>query len=259
MVDLPTMPDTRSHRGPHPEDKALFSDAWVATLAQATQQLSWLLSRGYVVPSALKLVGDRHRLNHRQRQAVQRAACGDAAREHRRLKRRELAPGETLWVDGFNVLLSLEVALGGGVLFICQDTCVRDIASVHGTYRRVEETLPAIELLGDHLRRLQLKEVVVVLDAPVSNSGRLGQLLAETWRETVPCEVRLVPDADSVLVNSRRLVASADSAVIDRALAWTNLARQIVEDLPHTWLLDLARAEEPSDPAATQPGEYLDE
>ena len=79
------LPDSRKHRGPHPRDRDLFAPERVGALASATTELSWLLSRGYVNPSALKLVGDRHGLNQRQRAAVVRAACPDAALEHRRL------------------------------------------------------------------------------------------------------------------------------------------------------------------------------
>src|SRR5688500_10446127 len=55
----PAMPDHRSHRGPHPEDAGLFAPAVHPTLRSAVADLSWLLTRGYADPSALKLVGDR--------------------------------------------------------------------------------------------------------------------------------------------------------------------------------------------------------
>ena len=46
------MPDTRTHRGPAPEDERLFHPkAWPA-LRAATQDLCWLLSRAYSLPSA---------------------------------------------------------------------------------------------------------------------------------------------------------------------------------------------------------------
>ncbi|MDB5297887.1 MAG: hypothetical protein JWO31_3870, partial [Phycisphaerales bacterium] len=71
------MPDTRSHRGPHPDDGRLFHpDRWPA-LRTAAAELSWLLSRGYGEVAALKVVGDRHALSARQRSAVRRAACTD--------------------------------------------------------------------------------------------------------------------------------------------------------------------------------------
>src|SRR5439155_3863328 len=81
------VPDTRKHRGPHPEDARLFADAMLPRLRAAVADLSWLLTRGYAQPSAVKIVGDRHALDARQRMAVTRAACTDAAREGRGAKR----------------------------------------------------------------------------------------------------------------------------------------------------------------------------
>ena len=108
------MPDTRTHRGPHPEDAKLFMPAAWPKLQQATGDLSWLLSHGYAAPSALKLVGDRCQLAVRQRMAVERSACPDEARAAREARRAEIGdlPGRPLWIDGYNVLTTVEVALG---------------------------------------------------------------------------------------------------------------------------------------------------
>ncbi|MGH7202002.1 MAG: DUF434 domain-containing protein [Planctomycetaceae bacterium] len=59
------MPDTRRHRGPHPDDGELFAPAVWPILCAAVAHLSWLLTEGYAAPSALKLVGDRFALTER--------------------------------------------------------------------------------------------------------------------------------------------------------------------------------------------------
>lgn len=231
------MPDSRSsatHRGAHPKDAELFGPRRTAALREATSDLSWLLSRGYSSPSALKLCGDRYALTERQRRAVARAACAESTRALREAKRRALDahPLDELWIDGFNVLLTLEVALGGGVVLACRDGCLRDIASVHGTYRRVYETVPAVRLLTEELHRLQVSRVRLLLDAPVSNSGRLSEIIRHEWEGSVgrprDWQVLLVRDPDAELVEGGRLVATADGAVLDRCDAWVNLAREVV-------------------------------
>jgi Protein of unknown function (DUF434) len=69
------MPDTRTHRGPHPEDSRLFApEAW-PVLRQATEDLCWLLSRGYAASSALKLVGDRYQFVVQSCPRDHRPAC----------------------------------------------------------------------------------------------------------------------------------------------------------------------------------------
>src|SRR5439155_27369805 len=122
------MPDTRSHRGAHPEDAKLFAPAMHAKLREAAGDYSWLLSRGYAEPSALKIVGDRHSLEARQRMAVQRSSCTDAARMSRLAKcvGPDHLQGQTLLIDGYNVLTTIETALAGGVVLISRDGAMRD-------------------------------------------------------------------------------------------------------------------------------------
>ena len=49
-------------------------------------------------------------------------------------------------------MTTVEAALGGGVVLGCRDRTFRDIAGVHGTYRKVAETMPALELIGETAR-----------------------------------------------------------------------------------------------------------
>ncbi|NQT12874.1 MAG: DUF434 domain-containing protein, partial [Planctomycetes bacterium] len=193
--------------------------------------LCWLLSRGYVNPSALKLVGDRFGLRARQRTAVGRAACSDedrAGRERHRIDAGQLA-GRALWIDGYNVLTTIEAALAGGVILAARDGAYRDMASMHGSYRKVAETRPALELLGKVLAEFEVGECRWYLDRPVSNSGRLKKIIEETaaergWRWAV----ELVADPDPVLAASDEVVATADSVILDACRGWFNLARETV-------------------------------
>lgn len=52
----------------------------ILVLYRAVEKLSWLLTRGYLPASTLKLVGDRYALTERQRWAVGRAAYTDEQR-----------------------------------------------------------------------------------------------------------------------------------------------------------------------------------
>ena len=79
IVDyINTMPDKRTHRGPHPEDAKLFAVANIPTLRKALADYSMLLTKGYAEKSALKLVGDHFSLTQRQRLALMRSACSDS-------------------------------------------------------------------------------------------------------------------------------------------------------------------------------------
>ena len=175
------MPDTRKHRGPHPEDRRLFADAALADLRAAVGDLSLLRTRGYSETASLKLVGDRFALDRRQRVAVMRAACSDqalAARTERLLAPDDLR-GHPLRIDGYNLLITIEAALADGAVLHCRDGTFRDMASMHGTYRKVRETVPAIEMIGRWIAALAPSECLWYLDRSVSNSGRLKTILLE--------------------------------------------------------------------------------
>lgn len=237
-------PDRRRHRGAHPEDARLFEATRLASLRVAVSELSWLLSRGYQTKSALKLVGDRHNLKERQRLAVSRAACPEERRARRRASRvggAEVA-GEGLIVDGFNLVITLEAALAGGMLVLGRDACVRDLSSVHGSYRAVEETERAILLAGEVIASLAPSSVLWLFDRPVSNSGRLAARVrdiaaARGW----PWEVRAEFNPDRDIVNSNRIAVTSDSNVLDGAARWLNLGRLIVErHVEGAWVIDLS-------------------
>lgn len=205
--------------------------------------MAWLLSRGYPPDATLKLVGDRFGLTARQRLAVMRSSCSDQALQSRRDRELTIAnlTGRTLDIDGFNLLTTVEAALSGGVILRGRDGCLRDLAGMHGNYRKVLETQPAIELIGSTLAELQIAFARWLLDQPVSNSGRLAKMLRETaaqrgwnWR------VELVPSPDRLLRQTDRVVVSSDSAVLDACGSWCNLAAEIVPQRVAATILELA-------------------
>jgi hypothetical protein len=236
------MPDHRSHRGMHPQDAILFApDQWPA-LRAAVSELSWILSHGYAEPSALKIVGDRHLLDARQRMAVMRCACTNDARAKRAASRIAAIHGQAPRLDGYNVLTTVEAALSGGVILAARDGTFRDVASIHGSYRKVEETGPAIRLIGEVLTELRAAGAVWYLDSPVSNSGRLKAILLEAasandWN----WQVEIVQNPDAVLAASPAIVCTADSVILDAAAQWFNLAREIViRQVPDAYVVDLS-------------------
>jgi len=237
------MPDKRHHRGRHPDDDRLFAPERLDDLSGATADLSWLLTRGYARPSALKVVGDRYNLDQRQRMAIMRAACSDDARQRRKTHevQSDALAGAELLVDGYNILTTTEAALSGGVILRCRDSAIRDIASIHGTYRKVDETGPAIELLGEVFATLRIARCTFFLDAPVSNSGRLKTLMLHklAQRDWTWWSVDVVPNPDAVLSQANQIVASADSVILDRCQRWFNLAAAVLARVPDADVMDL--------------------
>lgn len=242
------MPDSRKHRGQHPSDARLFGESQVPKLQQAVRDLSWLLSRGYAEKSSLKLVGDRYRLQSRQRLAVARSSCSRQAASRRRLHAlpEEAMRGNTLFIDGFNLLITIESALSGGFILEGVDGCYRDMASIHGSYKRVVETEGALLLAGHALQELGVAKAVWYLDRPVSNSGRLKQMILETAQQNDwGWDAALYYNPDTVLAHQAAPAASSDSAILDAAAQWFNLARFVVSRfVPDALILPLGPGEE---------------
>jgi hypothetical protein len=238
------VPDKRAHRGPDPRDAEAFGPPNWQALRGAVADLSWLLGRDYAAVAAVKLVGDRWCLTARQRQAVRRAACSDDARE-RRLTRR-IAPdevaGKELVIDGFNLLTTIEAALGRAVVIVCRDTTCRDIAGIHGGYRKVAETEPALEQLIVVLTKLSVRRCHWLFDRPVSNSGRIRSLVQQKAAErSLDWSVDVVDNPDPILSSSAAIVATADSGILDGGPQWINLARLTIEmTCPGAMVVDLS-------------------
>ncbi len=238
-------------RGPRPDDRALFAPAAVDRLRAAVADLAWLATRGYVGPAARKLVGDRHGLRARQRDAVARACCSDRARAQRLARRTDDLTGRTVVVDGFNCVITVEAALAGGVLLRGRDGVLRDMASVHGSYRRVATTARALDLLAATLQAARPRAVRWLLDAPVSNSGRLAAWLRERAVAGLPWTVETVPDPDPLLcaLPPGAVAATSDGDVLDRCGPWTDLAGATIRaHVPHAWCIDLAVRPDPRAP-----------
>jgi hypothetical protein len=241
------MPDKRLHRGPHPDDVNLFARDKIALLARAVEDYSLLLTKGYAEKSALKLVGDRFALTQRQRLAVMRSSCSDMqleSRNNRRINPEGLA-GRIVAVDGYNVLITIEAAMSDGVIFKGRDECMRDLASIHGTYRKVHETMPAVQIIGDFLAQLGVVKVLWLLDSPVSNSGRLKSLIAKlVANNNWSWEIKLSLNPDAELIKADTIVATSDSIILDKCKNWINLAAEIItRKIPAANIINLADLE----------------
>jgi len=237
------MPDKRAHRGQHPSDATLFAADRIPDIQQAVADYSLLLSKGYAEKSSLKLVGDRFTLTERQRLAVMRSACSDeqrASRKSRQLEINQIA-GQAVAIDGYNVLITIEAAISGGLIFRGRDGCCRDLASIHGTYRRVSETQPAIELIGGFLQQIGVARALWLLDSPVSNSGRLKTLIREIAEKNEwDWQIELVTSPDAVLIKGEKIVASSDSVILDKCGKWVDLAGEIIKNrIPTAKIIDL--------------------
>jgi len=230
----------RKHRGPAPEDGLFRDPERLRRLREAVKDLSWLLRRGYSAKAAAELVGNRYQLTARERLALSHASW-DRSDRAGRLRPDELR-GQRVCVDGFNLLITLETALGGGVLIRGTDGRIRDLAAVHGNYTLRAETEEAIRLAQEGLQELGVRRSRWYFDRPVSNSGRLAALVESLARELgVEAEAEAVDGVDGRLKRCEGVVVSADAAILDTpGVRWFDLAEYLIErEIPGAWVVDL--------------------
>ncbi|PRY97820.1 hypothetical protein BY457_111101 [Marinilabilia salmonicolor] len=237
-------PDKRKHRGPAPKDHLLFSPEQVIILKKAAADYCWLLDRNYSPKAALKLVGDKFKLQERQRQALDR--CCQPLSLAEPVKQKEIKTSasfkdQTVTIDGFNLLIILEAALSGAPLFKGRDSLIRDISGLHGSYRKITETPRAIELVADFLRTHQPTQVFWIFDKPVSNSGRLAKLVDEIGQKAGICwSTSLEDQTDNKIAHADGIVISSDSQILLQCEKWFNLSAHIIEEtIPDKWMIDI--------------------
>lgn len=223
------------NRGREASDDALFgTEKMQLKLKEAVTDMHYFLSRGYGEKSTLSLVGNRYRLNARQQQAVRGMSASQKQihdRKSKEVQSKDLE-GKEICFDGFNVLILLESILSNAYVFEGQDGFIRDLSSVFGTYKKVKQTSQAIEMIADFFRKEKIKKALWLFDKPVSNSGRLKQMIEEiTLNNNLNWEVQLVNNPDKVIAESDYIAVTSDAWILDNASVNFNLMKYMLSGL----------------------------
>jgi hypothetical protein len=231
------------NRGIDAEDDRWFSGEAVVKLQKAQHEIKWLLNRDYNVNSVLKMVGNHYQFSSRQRDALRRSTASDEKSEARISKCicGNALKNSILYIDGFNLIITLEAAFSGAPIILCSDGTFRDLAGLRGTYRIIDKTRLAVNAVGKELYITEAAGAEFFLDKGVSNSGRLKKFILESsagWNTRV--KVELMDSVDSFLYGKEYVVTS-DSIILDQCLSWCNFARIIAENcIPDTHIVDLS-------------------
>lgn len=232
-----------SRRGYIPEDEKQFKGRQLEALVKAADEVQFLLDQGYDVKPTTTFVGNHYMFSERQRLALARSV---SSREwlRRRSDKELLQNGlkdlpAMVHIDGFNTIITLEVVLSGSPIFYCRDGVLRDLAGLRGTYRIIDKTQTAVELLLERLESLNIPKACFYLDAPVSNSGRLSSLIRQCAQKyDLLVEVEIITDVDRVLEKLPGVI-SGDAIILNRCLSWLNILPEIVEQLESVWKIQL--------------------
>lgn len=195
-------------------------------LIKPAEDIRYLLSQGYPRKSAITFVGNHYRLDELERHILTRVVH---CRNHS-AKMKETAAGTHIVVDGYNVLITVETALSGGEVYLCDDGLVRDTRGVFSRYQTGEMTLPAIHAIIDALENEKPARVTVIFDAQMKYSDKLKDMLASEFaKRNLKWNVltsrhadfdikELAKGVENIIpagVGDSIVVATGDSAIID--------------------------------------------
>ena len=220
-------------RGFVPEDVKNFSPQALEIMRTASRHVCYLANEGYDLKQATTFVGNHYLLSERQRLAIMRSVATQVQIENRQKKQVPMTAlsGREVWIDGFNMVITLEVLLSDSILFSCMDGTIRDLAALRGTYRLISETEAAIRMMFDFLQEAEVSRVNILLDQPVSNSGRLKTCMAEIGEEyPFALDIQILREVDRDLYD-KELVITSDSIILDHCISWVNLTRGCLDRL----------------------------
>jgi hypothetical protein len=189
----------------------------------------------------LELVGNRHALGRDQRHILHRGIFSPLESGIRRAKLvsfQELR-GNSIALDGYNVIVTLESALMGRPLLIADDRVVRDIAGISSGHRVDEITGQAMNQVAETLREARVERVTALFLSSMSKSGELafefGRLLKDMGLDACSRTERAV---EKMLPRLGGIVVTASSTIIDRSQKVFDLAGFIIVErmnrkIPH--------------------------
>jgi hypothetical protein len=200
-------------------------------LQKAAVDFRYLLNRGYPRKAALEIVGNRYALTFDERHLLHRGVFSDADSKARRKKiiSTKGIRSKDLAIDGHNVLITVEAGLSGRPLILADDGFIRDISGVSGGFKKTEVTEKAIRLIVTSLKGWRPRHALFLFDAPISKSGILAQeLRALLKKEGLPGDALAVNVPETTLIGFQGVIATSDTAIIDRSKRAVDLAGNII-------------------------------
>lgn len=161
---------------------------------------------------------------------LMRAVVGRALAEARMAKIVALCSlqGREVFLDGYNVLITVESLLAGNPVICCDDGFLRDTRGVFGRYRQSGLTTPALSEILDLLARATPAFAHILLDRQMSRSGELaGNIRAMLAERNLAGTARTARDVDRQLKAAIGIVATSDGNVIDASSEVIDLPAEI--------------------------------
>ena len=204
-----------------PTDERDFSEKMIPKLRKAAEEVYFLLNRGYPVTSTTRFIGDHYQLSERQRLALARTVSPEESIRSRKSREVTDIAGKTLYIDGFNVIIGLEIAYSDSMLFCCMDGTWCFAASTAGLsfFSRRNRTSPELVKQVDEADEIRTlfynNEYVCVV---LNNSASAERYRLEVYK----------PDGSQVLSKEFSMNYSAASVSGDYVFLFSSNEAMIV-------------------------------
>lgn len=193
------------------------------SLHEATEDLRYLLNRGYKKTSALTFICNHYQLQKEDRHFLARTVFPDHTIQSTLEKKLpiEKIEGKTLAIDGFNVLITTEAALTNEAI-LCDDSVLRDTQGIFGKYKITETTDKALQEIYLLLKKYPPKTVTFYFDQQVSHSGDLCSQINPHFT----CQT--TKHVDLLLSSLNTITATSDSVLIKKLTHFVDIPFEIL-------------------------------
>ncbi|MGB4680318.1 DUF434 domain-containing protein, partial [Methanothrix sp.] len=187
-------------------------------MGKALEEARYLLDRGYPKDSAVGFVSNHHRLAEKERFILMRVVVRSDLAWARRSKLLDLENlrGQSISIDGYNVIITTESVLGGYPVYLCDDGLLRDSRGIFRGFKASPLTAIALNWILDLLASAGPARTEVLLDQQMSRSGELAEMVRGMMAERQLCGVaRTARNVDHLLKTAKRIILTSDGNVID--------------------------------------------
>lgn len=212
---------------------------------EAIKDIIYLYDRNYSERTVIQAVGNRYKLNREERMILFRGIPKHTYNLHINLLNADEIINKIIFIDGFNVLITIESYLNGIIVFQGIDGITRDIAGLHSKMSKQDIRNKAISALMKSFELLKPKEIEFILDKQVSKSGELSHALNELFKKNnINGKAYTNRSVDQILKTSNNIVCSSDSIIISKISA--------VFDLPYFIIKNIFKNSNPISLSSTQ-------
>lgn len=191
-----------------------------------------MLNQGYRKKIALNFVANHYLLDQKARNYLSRSIFSDSTSKSRRSKIINFKDieGNILFLDGYNVIITIESILNNFEVILTDDGFLRDVQAIFGKYKYSSTTSHALSLIFDCISKHPPQKIKFYLDRQVSFSGKLGQEINEMFKKydlngSSVLSNNLDYDLTQECINRNCIVATSDGIIVDNV--------EKVVDIPH--------------------------